>query len=497
MIGTQSDIEPRKQVEEVLQQNEQYLRSIVEDQRELICRFKPGGKITFANQAFLNFTGLAQKEIEKKEGNFFSFILQNEETLARVFFDSTLAKVKINENELRLKRKDGALRNINWRCHWLQPSEFVEGEFQLVGQDITDIKKVLAQFHTRSTIDRIISEILARFTTYTGDDYREIINLSLQDLGEVLGMDRVSIFLFNFAQETMSNTHEWCRKGVTSFKENDQDQLLSRFPWAIDQLGVNKEISLTSLSELPEQAKNERQWLEKRKTQTLLMVPIELTNNRLIGFLSFESLSARGKWDDALISQLKLLTEVIANAIENKNAENLIRANETRERLFIDALPALIMRVDNAGLILDYISGCRGIFSQYISLAEPAPGTPLGTVFPNETAQALLASAAEYSNGETASAFEFEIEVAGNTAAVEARFAEIKEDEIMIILQDVSEKKKLEQQKTDFINNATHEMRTPLTTIMLMIDLLEKQNDFLKSQQYWDVLKGGWAARRC
>ncbi len=488
MIGTQSDIEQNKQLELDLRKNEQYLRSIVEDQREMICRFNHTGKITFANQAFLNFTGLGLHEIYKT--SFFSFVQKNEQNLVKVYFDSALAKERVRENEIHMQRKDGEIRNINWRCHWLPFAEEDKSEFQLVGQDVTELKQVFDQFKTRSTVDRMISEILARFTSFTGDDYDEIIASSMQDLGQALAMDRVSIIRFNYAKETMSVSSEWCREGVQSYKQTMQDQLLSTFPWVIDQLGVKKEIRLSKPSDLPDQAVNERRWLEKRKTQSTLMVPVELSSNRLIGFLCFESLAQRGKWDSALVSQLKLLTEVIANTIENKNAENLVRANEARERLFIDALPALIMRVDNAGLIMDYISGCHGILSQYISLLEPAPGTPLGTVFPNETAQALLAKAAEFDSEENRYGFEFEIEVAGKTATVEARFAEIKEDEIMIIIQDISEKKKLEQQKTDFINNATHEMRTPLTTIMLMIDLLEKQNESLKKQQYWEVLKG-------
>lgn len=73
--------------------------------------------------------------------------------------------------------------------------------------------------------------------------------------------------------------------------------------------------------------------------------------------------------------------------------------------------------------------------------------------------------------------YEFEINVARKTFTIEMKYTASNRDEGILVFQDVSAKKNLERLKSDFINNATHEMRTPLTTILLMIDLMEKTVD--------------------
>jgi signal transduction histidine kinase len=43
--------------------------------------------------------------------------------------------------------------------------------------------------------------------------------------------------------------------------------------------------------------------------------------------------------------------------------------------------------------------------------------------------------------------------------------------------------------KSDFINQATHEPRTPIATMLLMVNLIDGDSTAEEFQQYWDVLK--------
>ncbi|MEI7989990.1 MAG: histidine kinase dimerization/phospho-acceptor domain-containing protein, partial [Chloroflexota bacterium] len=49
----------------------------------------------------------------------------------------------------------------------------------------------------------------------------------------------------------------------------------------------------------------------------------------------------------------------------------------------------------------------------------------------------------------------------------------LKSREAIVVMHNVNERARLEQMKSDFINCATHNLRTPLTTIILMLRLLE------------------------
>jgi len=47
---------------------------------------------------------------------------------------------------------------------------------------------------------------------------------------------------------------------------------------------------------------------------------------------------------------------------------------------------------------------------------------------------------------------------------------------ILLAIEDVTEKKKIEHQKDDFIAIASHELKTPLTSIKMLVDVLKMQN---------------------
>ena len=44
-------------------ESEKRLRAVVEDQTDLICRFKPDGTLTFVNRAYCQFHGKSKEEL--------------------------------------------------------------------------------------------------------------------------------------------------------------------------------------------------------------------------------------------------------------------------------------------------------------------------------------------------------------------------------------------------------------------------------------------------
>ena len=57
VLGVNIDITDRKRLSEALHESEQRYRAIVEEQVELICRWRPDGTVVFVNQAFCRFRG--------------------------------------------------------------------------------------------------------------------------------------------------------------------------------------------------------------------------------------------------------------------------------------------------------------------------------------------------------------------------------------------------------------------------------------------------------
>ena len=57
------ELEEHRKTEEALVKSEQLYRAIVEDQTEIICRFRPDGTISFVNEAFCRYFGKVREEV--------------------------------------------------------------------------------------------------------------------------------------------------------------------------------------------------------------------------------------------------------------------------------------------------------------------------------------------------------------------------------------------------------------------------------------------------
>jgi len=64
----------------------------------------------------------------------------------------------------------------------------------------------------------------------------------------------------------------------------------------------------------------------------------------------------------------------------------------------------------------------------------------------------------------------------------------ISRDEIVAVLHDITEFKRLEEIKKDFIANLSHEIRTPLTAIMGFVETIEDEED-IKNSRYFEIIK--------
>lgn len=488
MIGTHIDIDTFKQMETKIASNEQRFRTIVEDQGEQICRYYPDGTITFANAAYGRFVGEAPEALTGQ--SIYRFVFPEDITKLQESINALTEENPFLENENRALRGDGQIRWTRWRNHLLASSLAGVTEIQSVGEDITDARNLLTQTMLRRKFEQLVSTLIARFTSYKPDTIDEIINQALAEVGEALQVDRAYVFRFDLEKDTMSNTHEWCADGIEPEIDILQNLPLDSFPWWVKQLREKKQLIVRTLDDFPADASIERAVLEAQGIQSLIVIPVEVLGRDFIGFMGFDAVKQARDWDEDLLMALKVLAEAIANSIQAYEAEQQIRINEARERLFIESMPALILKLAPDGKVLDFISGLTGVLSKYVAIHQPKVGWKLSEFFPETIADLLQIALDKCNVNEQGASCEFDLDVFEVKATLEAHFANLNKEEAVVVIQDISEKKRLEQQKSDFINNATHEMRTPLTTILLMLDLLEKNNIFLKDSQYWQVLKG-------
>ena len=71
----------------------------------------------------------------------------------------------------------------------------------------------------------------------------------------------------------------------------------------------------------------------------------------------------------------------------------------------------------------------------------------------------------------------------------EARLYPIDSREALIVIRDITEQIQLDQMKSDFINRASHELRTPVTSAILMAELIQEGGTQEELDEYWHTLK--------
>ncbi len=136
VVGVVRDISERWHTEQELRASERRYRAIVEDQTELICRYKPDGTLTFVNDAYCRYFGMERKDLL---GWDFAPEIPEED---REQVDSLLASLGADQPVARVEHRvilpDGEVRWQQWTDRAVFDESGAVVEYQAVGHDITE-----------------------------------------------------------------------------------------------------------------------------------------------------------------------------------------------------------------------------------------------------------------------------------------------------------------------------------------------------------------------
>lgn len=140
VMERQQLINDRKQALAELKASEACYRAVVEDQTEVICRFRPGGQLTFANMAFCRYCGIRQSDVGFQ--NLATLLSKKTYQNMRGIFKTLTQQNSIAMGADSIKLADGKVHWMQWIGRAIFDDEHKLKEYQLVGRDITDLKRV-------------------------------------------------------------------------------------------------------------------------------------------------------------------------------------------------------------------------------------------------------------------------------------------------------------------------------------------------------------------
>jgi formate hydrogenlyase transcriptional activator len=173
--------------------------------------------------------------------------------------------------------------------------------------------------------ERLIADLSARFANVSSDLLETEIERALRQLLEFLGFDRSNFG--EFTADTPANILcSVARDGVERYPPGPAPAFLS---WYNNQLYAGKITRVRSLDDLPPEAIGEIEYYRRSGIRSSLGIPLRV-GGRIVGLINFSAFRSTPEWPDDLIARLKIIGEVMAQALVRKRSEAALRTSEAR-----------------------------------------------------------------------------------------------------------------------------------------------------------------------
>ncbi len=225
--------------------------------------------------------------------------------------------------EYRVWKRDGSLAWVNVRSYPVRDDHGDVVRHVGIAIDITKRKQYEELLEQQHSLQHLVTSISTDFIRAPVGSVETEILQALERLSEHLAVDRAYVFQLNPRQHTMSNTHEWCREGISSHMRRLQEIPVISHEWWMSQILENNYVLVPRVEDLPESAITEREEFEREGIRSLLEVPIS-SEGGILGFLGFDSVSDYRVWADWEIELLRVVANALASAIERTDREQAI-----------------------------------------------------------------------------------------------------------------------------------------------------------------------------
>lgn len=437
---------------EAVKESESKYRELVENASSIILRLDTQGNITFFNEFAQELFGYSEAEIIGKNalGTILPETYSSGTDLIAMVRHSLRNPKEFTHHEREHIRRNGKPVWIAWRNKLLQDENGQFTGMLCVGTDITEQKRAEEELHYKVEFENLITNLSTHFVNLEPEQLDQEINLALETLGNFCQLDRVSIFLLSPDGTVMEHTHEWCGLGISPQIEKIPQLPVNAVPWFIERMRKMEVLHLNRLEDLPPEALGEKAILTSAGIQSVLSVPLA-TGGTTIGFISFDAVSAPKTWSEDSIKLLKLMGEIIANALQRKRSEVALRESEAELRALFAAMRDVILVLDTEG--------------RYLKIAPTSPellykppdillGKTLHEVLASEQADWFLAEIRSAVAAKEMRSVEYSLVISyrrtDNDSSVDeeiwfsASISPIQENSVLWVARDISDRKRAE-----------------------------------------------------
>jgi two-component system phosphate regulon sensor histidine kinase PhoR len=375
----------------------------------------------------------------------------------------SILEQKSSSSEQILKRKDGSTFPVELSMSVVHNAKGMPAYVQMVARDITDRKLAERALKRHMRALTVIGEVTAGL--FRSPKLDERVPEVLETLGYAVGIFNCSIF--DIKDKSINIKYQWTDHTVPGFQVG---QVIQPFMQSISEM-PERVFSVTDIQTGYPAASN----------VSMLVIPIQGTLG-LWGFLALLDKEDRLSWLPTIFDIVQTTANLIGAAMERVHYEETLRLSEARNRVIVDALPDVLLRIDLSGKVLDFYANEK---HPLYAFRRTVLGRHLLNLLPKDLIEKLISEDRQsFLTQQKPESFT----VPKISATFEAELHPISGQEALVIIRDITERALLDQMKSDFINRASHELRTPLTSAILMVDLIQQGGTPDELDEYWRTL---------
>ena len=200
---------------------------------------------------------------------------------------------------------------------------------------------------SRLEFETLISDLSSRFINLAPDAVDREIEEALRQVCESLGIDLAVLWQWSDTPPgVFEPTHTYSAlPGQRPSEVMRQEQ----FPWIQRQMVAGRLVAIASLEELPAEAAVDREQAGLLGIKSNLSLPLSVGGEGPVGILGFSTMRAQRDWPDPVVARLRLVTQVFANALARKRADEAFRDSEEVNRATFDQAAVGIAHVATDG----------------------------------------------------------------------------------------------------------------------------------------------------
>jgi PAS domain S-box-containing protein len=192
----------------------------------------------------------------------------------------------------------------------------------------------------------LLADLSAAFVAVPPFDVEKLIETWLARVVEFLDLDRSSVFRFR-ADGSAELVDFSVRPGI----EPTTEVPFERFAWYGEELRRGRTIVMAHLpDDLPPEATAERDYVMSSGIRANLSIPLTVGGER-VGAIGFAGFHYPRPWPPEIVQRLRVVGDVIGNALARKKADESLRRSEARLRRVLEAVPDALLLVRADGTI--------------------------------------------------------------------------------------------------------------------------------------------------